>query len=298
MFPPYGSRSATMATPVRWKAMRLVLLLSCPDRPGIVAGVARWILDSGGNIVEADQHTDVGTGLFLQRIEFDSPLDLGSARSSFATLAREFGMEWRVEPVGTRARLVLLASREGHCVYDLLSRIATTDLPAQAAAVISNHPDLADASSRFGVPFHRLPAEARRTEWETPLMGLLDDLHPDLVVLARFMRILSGELVDRWGARTINIHHSFLPAFAGARPYQQAHERGVKVIGATAHYVTEELDAGPIIAQGVTPVSHRDTVEDLRRHGRDIETVVLARAVRLHLEHRVVTYANRTVVFE
>lgn len=278
--------------------MRLVLLLWCPDRPGIVAGVARWILEAEGNIVEAGQHTDTEAGLFLQRIEFDSPLDLEEARSSFAEVAGGFGMAWRVEPVGGPAQVALLGSREGHCVYDLLSRIATADLPAEAVAVISNHPHLADAAERFGVPFHHLPVDDDASLQESALLGLLDGLRPDLVVLARYMRILSGTYVDAWGTRTVNIHHSFLPAFAGARPYHQAYERGVKVIGATAHYVTSELDAGPIIAQGVTAVSHRDTVEDLKRHGRDIETVVLARAVRLHLEHRVIAYANRTVVFD
>ncbi len=278
--------------------MRLVLLLSCPDRPGIVAGVARWVVEVDGNIVEADQHTDAEADLFLQRIEFDAPLDLEAARSSFQAVAQGFRMEWRVEPVGNPARVAVLGSREGHCVYDLLSRVATADLPAEAIAVISNHPDLAEASARFDVPFHHLPVEREPAEQESDLLALLGDLAPDLVVLARYMRILSRAYVERWGPRTINIHHSFLPAFAGARPYHQAYERGVKVIGATAHYVTEELDAGPIIAQGVTPVSHRDTVEDLKRHGRDIETVVLARAVRLHLEHRVIAYANRTVVFD
>jgi formyltetrahydrofolate deformylase len=184
-------------------------------------------------------------------------------------------------------------------VYDLLSRITTSEFPAACLAIVSNHPDLRVAADRFGVPFHCLPVDdTKPSEQEGQLLSLLDELAPELVVLARYMRILSPTYVASWGERTINIHHSFLPAFAGARPYQQAYARGVKVIGATAHYVTEDLDEGPIIAQGVTEVSHRDDIDDLRRRGRDMETVVLARAVRQHLEHRVIAYANRTVVFD
>jgi formyltetrahydrofolate deformylase len=279
--------------------VRLVLLLSCADRPGIVASVSRWIVEVGGNIVEADQHTDVTAGLFLQRIEFDAALTLDEARASFRPIADEFSMTWSVHPIGVPSPIVVLGSIEAHCVYDLLSRIATGEFPAACLAIVSNHPDLRVAADRFGVPFHCLPVDdTKPSEQEGQLLSLLDELAPELVVLARYMRILSPTYVASWGQRTINIHHSFLPAFAGARPYRQAYARGVKVIGATAHYVTEDLDEGPIIAQGVTEVSHRDDIDDLRRRGRDMETVVLARAVRQHLEHRVIAYANRTVVFD
>lgn len=279
--------------------MRLVLLLSCPDRPGIVAAVAGWIVAVGGNIVEADQHTDATAGLFLQRIVFDADRSVDQARTSFAPVAAELGLDWQVHPLGPPARLVLLGSREPHCVLDILGRIDTGDLPATAAALISNHPDLATAAARFDVAFHHHPVDPDEpAAHEQAVLDTLDALAPDVVVLARYMRVLSPRFVQRYGACAINIHHSFLPAFAGGRPYHQAHERGVKVIGATAHYVTAELDAGPIIAQDVTRVSHRDDIADLRRRGRDLETVVLARAVRQHLEHRVLTFANRTAVFD
>jgi formyltetrahydrofolate deformylase len=279
--------------------MRAVLLLKCPDRPGIVATVGAFTADAGGNIVEADQHSDPEPGLFLQRIEFDVDGDRTALANAFAPIAQRFEMEWSLHDLATRPRVAILASRQGHCLGDLLVRFALGELPGEVALVASNHETHAPLVARFGVPFRALPlANDDRDAQERALGAVIDEHAPDLVVLARYMRILPAWLVERWSGRLINIHHSFLPSFAGARPYAQAHERGVKVIGATAHYVTPELDEGPIIAQQVMPVSHRDDPGRLERRGRDVEAVVLAEAVRLHLEHRVIVYGRRTAVFD
>jgi formyltetrahydrofolate deformylase len=279
--------------------MRAVLLLACRDRPGLVAVVGEFVVDVGGNIVHADQHVDPAHGLFLQRVEFDAPTGADALRERFAVVAERFEMQWQLHTGDTRARAAVLVSREGHCLADLLGRVALGELDVEITTVVSNHDTLEPMARRFDVPFVHVPVVGdARQEQEERLGAALDEHGPDLVVLARYMRVLPPWLVRRYRDRMINIHHSFLPAFAGARPYHQAYERGVKLIGATAHYVTDELDDGPIIAQDVTPVSHRDQVPDLIRHGRDLERVVLATAVRLHLEHRIVAYANRTVVFD
>ena len=279
--------------------MRAVLLLACPDRPGLVAAVGEFVAGRGGNIAHADQHVDPVHELFVQRVEFDVPDDGDALRAAFAPVAARFGMQWQLHEPGRRARAVILVSREGHCLADLLGRVELGELAMDVAAVVSNHDVHAGLATRAGITFRHLPVDdAHRDDQERELGAVLDDLAPDVIVLARYMRILPPWLVERHPQRIINIHHSFLPAFAGARPYHQAYERGVKLIGATAHYVTHELDEGPIIVQDVTPVSHRDQVDDLVRRGRDLERVVLASAVRLHLEHRVITYANRTVVFD
>jgi formyltetrahydrofolate deformylase len=279
--------------------MRAVLLLQCPDRPGIVARVGAFIADAGGNIVEADQHSDPAAQLFLQRIEFEVDATRDVLQADFAPIADTFAMEWAVHDLGARPRVGVLASKQGHCLGDLLLRGALGELPGKIALVASNHDDHAQLVGRFDLPFHVLPVvdDDRETQ-ERALGKLLDEHDLDVVVLARYMRILPPWLVEQWSGRMINIHHSFLPSFAGARPYAQAHERGVKVIGATAHYVTPALDEGPIIAQQVMPVSHRDDPERLERRGRDLEAVVLAEAVRLHLEHRVIVYGRRTAVFD
>jgi formyltetrahydrofolate deformylase len=278
--------------------MRAALLLQCADRPGIVAAVGAYVAEHGGNVVEADQHSDPAAGLFLQRVEFEVDASRESLRRAFEPLAGQFAMEWSLHDLDTRPRVAVLASRQGHCLADLLVRDALGELPGEIVLVASNHDTHAALVGRFDVEFRHLPVGDDRAEQERALGALLDSTAPDVVVLARYMRVLPPWLVDAWVRRMINIHHSFLPSFAGARPYAQAHERGVKVIGATAHYVTPELDEGPIIAQQVLPVSHRDDPDRLERRGRDLEAVVLAEALRLHLEHRVIVYGRRTAVFD
>jgi len=282
--------------------VRAVLLLQCPDRPGIVAAVGAFVATTGGNVVEADQHSDPAAGLFLQRVEFDVDASIDALRSDFGPIAENFAMEWSLRDLAARPRVAVLASRQGHCLADLLVRNALGELPGELVLIASNHDTHAALVGRFDVAFRHLPvtgdsAEARAAQ-ERELGALLEQMNPDVVVLARYMRVLPAWIVERWNQRMINIHHSFLPSFAGARPYAQAHERGVKVIGATAHYVTPELDEGPIIAQQVLPVSHRDDPNRLERRGRDLEAVVLAEALRLHLEHRVIVYGRRTAVFD
>jgi formyltetrahydrofolate deformylase len=278
--------------------VRAVLLLSCPDRPGIVAAVGAFVAERGGNIVEADQHSDPAADLFLQRIEFDVDSDIDRLRAAFAPLAAQFTMRSELHDRARRSRVALLASRQGHCVGDILVRAALGELPIDVAVVAANHPDTGDVAARFGVPFRYVPVDGERHEQERRLAAVLDETAADLVVLARYMLVLPDWIVERYEERMINIHHSFLPSFGGARPYAQAHARGVKVIGATAHYVTPELDEGPIIAQQVLPVSHRDDPARLARRGRDLETLVLAEALRLHVEHRVIVYGRRTAVFD
>ena len=278
--------------------MHAALLLQCDDGPGIVAAVGAYVADQGGNVVEADQHSDPAANLFLQRVEFEVDASVESLHTAFAPIAERFAMEWSLHDLAARPRVAVLASRQGHCLADLLVRNALGELPGEIVLVASNHATHAGLVDRFDVPFRHLPVGDDRDEQERALGALLDATTPDVVVLARYMRVLPRWLVDTWQRRMINIHHSFLPSFAGARPYAQAHERGVKVIGATAHYVTPELDEGPIIAQQVLPVSHRDDPDRLERRGRDLEAVVLAEAVRLHLEHRVIVYGRRTAVFD
>ncbi|MFT3855064.1 MAG: formyltetrahydrofolate deformylase [Ilumatobacteraceae bacterium] len=283
-------------------ATTVTLLLSCPDQPGIVAATADFVYRHGGNIVHADQHIDEETGVFFQRIEVD--LDrFGLARDeiepALAEVEARFGMDVHVRFSDERPRVAVLVSREAHCMYDLLARWRGGELDSDIALVASNHPDHVDAAEHFGVPYVHLPVTpSTKAEQERQLVELLEAHAIDLVVLARYMQILSPAFVARYPQRIINIHHSFLPAFIGSRPYHQAHERGVKLVGVTAHYVTDELDEGPIIDQDVERVSHRDAVRDLIRKGRDLEKSVLARAVRAHLEHRILVYGNKTVVFD
>jgi formyltetrahydrofolate deformylase len=278
-----------------------VLLISCPDRPGLVHAVADFVLSVAGNILHAEQHIDRESGVFFQRVEFDvddARLRREDLAPEFATVARRFGMDVRLRFTDERPRLAVLASREGHCLGDLLARWRSGELPADIAAVISNHTDHAALAEFSGVPFHHVPVSAEtRAKAEATLVDLLRGYEVELVVLARYMQVLGHEVLDAFPNRIINIHHSFLPAFVGAKPYHQAQQRGVKLIGATAHYATSDLDEGPIIAQDVTPVSHRDSVADLVRKGRDLETVVLARAVRSHVEHRTLVFGNKTIVF-
>ena len=279
-----------------------VLLISCPDRQGIVAAVATWVASIGGNIVHAEQHTDDSDSMFFQRVEFthSQSVALDTLTNGFAAVAANWNMQFSLNELPRKPRTAILCSKHLHCVADLLARTTYGDLGLDVVAVVSNHEDVSPLATSFGLPFYNVPVTdgpQGRAEQEQTLATLLDALDVDLVVLARYMLVLPPALVLPWKGRMINIHHSFLPAFIGANPYRQAHDRGVKVIGATAHYVSDVLDEGPIIAQDVSAVSHRDNVVDLTRKGRDLETVVLARAVRAHVEHRVLTFGNRTVVF-
>ena len=278
--------------------MRAALLLQCTDRPGIVAAVGAFVAGAGGNVVEADQHSDTVANLFLQRVEFDVDATLDALVAGFGPLAQQFEMRWSLHDLAQRPRVAVLASKQGHCLADLLVRNALGELPGEIVLVASNHETHATLVDRFQIPFRHLPVGDDRGGQELAVGALLDSTAPDVVVLARYMLVLPAWLADSWEHRMINIHHSFLPSFAGARPYAQAHERGVKVIGATAHYVTPALDEGPIIAQQVLPVLHRDDPNRLERRGRDLEAVVLAEALRLHLEHRVIVYGRRTAVFD
>src|SRR3954451_11167884 len=283
-----SSRSATAHSAVRGR-----LLINCPDRHGIVAAVAGFLAASGANIISSDQHsTDPEGGEFFMRMEFNLEHgDLPALGRAFQQeVAERLDMRYRLADADKPKRMAILVSREDHCLVDLLWRHRRGELDAEIPFVASNHPDHAQDVAGFGIPYHHLP-------WPNEPELLERLAGSDLVVLARYMRILSGEFLDRLGVPVINIHHSFLPAFAGANPYQRAFERGVKIIGATAHYVTEELDAGPIIEQDVVRVTHREHPETMIRLGRDIERAVLARAVKAHLEDRVLVHGNRTVVF-
>jgi formyltetrahydrofolate deformylase len=281
------------------------LLIACPDRPGIVAAVSGFLFERGANIVSSHQYSSDPTGgRFFLRTEFflegllDSPAAREGLRERFAgEVATRFQMEWELRYWGWRPRLAILVSRHDHCLVDLLWRWRRGELQAEVVTVLSNHPDLEDEVRAAGATFHHVPVEReRKAQAEQRMLEILDGA-VDVVVLARYMQILSGDFLERLAVPAINIHHSFLPAFAGAEPYRRAREHGVKLIGATAHYVTAELDAGPIIEQGVERVDHRLGVPDLERVGRDIERVVLARALALHLDDRVIVDGERTVVF-
>ena len=272
------------------------LLVSCPDRKGLVASLAQTLYGHGANILDADQHTDPLAGMFFQRIRFDLAsltTDRISLEAAIREVAGRFGMSWRLAWGHDKKRVAILVSRYDHCLYDLLLRHRAGELDCDITAVLSNHDALAPVAAQFGVAFHQHQAKD-----EAAIQATLDERRVDTVILARYMQILSPAFVARWPARIINIHHSFLPAFMGADPYRRAYERGVKLVGATAHYVTDELDEGPIIEQAVVRCTHRDTVDDLVRKGRDLEKVVLAQAVRRHLQDRVLVYAGKTVVLE
>ncbi len=276
------------------------LLVSCADRPGIVAAVSGFLLEQGANIVSSHQYSsDPSGGRFFLRTEFFLPDgDVAAVRMAFGEqVAPRFGMSWELRGWGQRRRVAVLVSRYDHCLLDLLWRRRRGELEADVLAVISNHPDLGPEVSAAGIAFHHVPvADGGMARAEQAMLEILGD-QLELLVLARYMRILSGDFLTRLGAPAINIHHSFLPAFAGAGPYARAHERGVKLIGATAHYVTAELDEGPIIEQDVVRVDHRQGPAELERLGRDVERLVLARAVSLHLDDRVIVDGRRTVVF-
>ncbi len=278
------------------------LLIWCPDRKGIIAATTGFLADVGINVLEADQHTDPDDGTFCMRLEFDTDgmkLTRDELDARWAELAARFKMDWRIAWAAQRKRIAILVSRQDHCLQDLLWRTSIGELDGEIACVISNHKDCAAAVASHGLRYHALPVtpETKRQQ-EQRLLEILNEANVDLIVLARYMQVLTEQVVGAYPSRIINIHHSFLPAFAGARPYHQAHERGVKLIGATAHYVTTQLDEGPIIAQATATVSHRDRVDDLVRKGRDLERTTLATAVRLHLADKVLVNQDRTVVFD
>ncbi|MBD2387516.1 formyltetrahydrofolate deformylase [Cylindrospermum sp. FACHB-282] len=280
---------------------KATLLISCPDQRGLVAKIANFIYSNGGNIIHADQHTDFAAGLFLTRIEwqldgFNLPRDL--INPAFNSIGQPLGAKWELHFSDTVPRIAIWVSRQDHCLFDLIWRQRAKEFAAEIPLIISNHPDLKVVADQFGIDFQYIPiTKDNKQEQEAKQIELLRQYKIDLVVLAKYMQIVSADFINQF-PQIINIHHSFLPAFVGANPYHRAFERGVKIIGATAHYATADLDAGPIIEQDVVRVSHRDEVDDLVRKGKDLERVVLARAVRSHLQNRVLVYGNRTVVFE
>jgi formyltetrahydrofolate deformylase len=279
-----------------------ILLIHCPDRKGIVAGVSGFLHRHGANILHADQHQDNDLGLFFMRVEWDLAdfaLDDAAFRAEFQPLAESFQMQWQLAYSAARPAVAIFVSQQQHCLVDLLFRHQIGELRCEIPLIVSNHEAARELAAFYGIPFHHLPVDAaNKAESEKAQLELLERNDIDLVVLARYMQILSPEFVTRHPQRIINVHHSFLPAFSGARPYHAAYHRGVKLIGATSHYVTAILDDGPIIEQDVVRVSHRDQLEDLMQKGRDLERVVLSRAVRWHLDHRILQYSGKTVVFD
>jgi len=283
---------------------KATLLISCIDRPGLIAKVATHLYTLGCNIITSDQYSDDEDGHFFWRIHFESlrlPVSelQNELDASMTSLLPWKHLKWMLFDAGKRDRIAIMVSRLPHCMIDLLSRHHVGELDGDVVGVVSNHPDLESLVRPFEVPFKVIPvSKDSKSESEAALLKYLGELRADTVVLARYMQVLSGEFLRAWNKPIVNIHHSFLPAFAGQRPHKQAHDRGVKLIGATAHYVTEELDAGPIIAQATAPMTHRDTVADLARKGKDLEVMVLAKAVRAHLKKQVLLHHNRTIVFE
>jgi formyltetrahydrofolate deformylase len=277
-----------------------VLTLSCPDKQGIVHAVSSYLFITGCNIEDSQQFGDHDTGLFFMRVHFsaDAPVTVEKLRASFAPVGDSFRMDWEIHRAEERMRIVLLVSKFGHCLNDLLFRSSIGALPVEIVAVVSNHPDFADLADSYGIPFQHIPVTGgTKAAAEAELLELVRTERVELVVLARYMQVISDDLCKQLNGRIINIHHSFLPSFKGAKPYHQAHTRGVKLIGATAHYVTAELDEGPIIEQEVERVGHGVTPEQLVAIGRDVECQALARAVKWHAEHRILLNGHRTVIF-
>jgi formyltetrahydrofolate deformylase len=279
-----------------------VLLLSCADSKGIVAKISDFIFRRNGNIVHADQHTSKTDKLFFMRIEWElNGFALGREEipAAFAPLAKQFSMKWALHFTDYVPRVAIFVSKHTHCLHDLILRRHMGELASDVEAVISNHLDARDLVEQFGLKYFHFPVtEKNKKQQEAKELKLLRDMNIDLVVLARYMQVLSGNFLKYYPNKIINIHHSFLPAFAGGNPYKQAYDRGVKIIGATGHYVTEQLDEGPIIAQDVIKISHRDAVDAIQRKSKDLERIVLARALRLHLENRILVYGSKTIVFE
>ncbi|EPD29505.1 formyltetrahydrofolate deformylase [Gleimia europaea] len=277
---------------------KLILTISCPDGPGIVHAVSNIIVENQGNIIQSQQFGDPDTGLFFMRVELECPTGRAPIEAGMEEFAKKFDASWNLDLYGRPLRTIIMVSKEGHCVTDLLYRQRYADLPIDVVAIVGNHPDLAPVAQFYGIPFLCIPVtKDTKAAAEAELLNLVRAENIELVVLARYMQILSDSLCNELAGNVINIHHSFLPSFKGARPYAQAHDRGVKLIGATAHYVTADLDEGPIIEQDVTRVTHRESTRDLVAEGQDVERRVLAQAVRWHSEHRVLLNGTRTVVF-
>jgi formyltetrahydrofolate deformylase len=278
-----------------------ILLIACPDQKGVVATISDFVFRHNGNILHADEHADEGSNLFLMRVEFDPAdfdIDLNEFAKHFSPIATKFQMTWRLAQSSHRQKMAILVSKYDHCLVDLLYRHKSGELACDIPLIISNHADNRSVAEFYRIPYVTIPVpKDNKRPAEEKILSLLRQHNPDFIVLARYMQILSNDFVNEYPQRIINIHHSFLPAFVGAKPYHQAFERGVKLIGATSHYVTEVLDDGPIIEQDVTRISHRDSVDDLLHKGRDLEKVVLSRAVRWHVENRILLYGNKTVVF-
>jgi len=278
------------------------LLITCPDTKGIVAAIADFLYQHNANILHADQHQDAENSLFLMRVEWDLKdfsLDEASFAKAFQDIAKTYKMTWELKLSKDKLRMAIMVSQYDHCLADLLHRYKNNELQCEIPLIISNHLDAQKLAEFYGIPFFHIPVEKdKKKEAEAEQFALFDKFQVDFIVLARYMQILSEDFVKRYPQRVINIHHSFLPAFIGARPYHRAFERGVKLIGATSHYVTEVLDEGPIIEQDIDRISHRDQVEDLIQKGRDLERIVLSKAVRWHIENRILIYANKTVIFD
>lgn len=279
-----------------------ILLIHCPDQPGLVAQVTEFVHRNRGNIINLDQHVDRHIGQFFMRIEWDLEhflIPADKINDYFETLlGKAYDMEWQLHFTEKRPRMAIFVSKASHCLYDLLQRHGTGEFDCEITAIVSNHRQLEYIAQRFAIPFHHFPIDrSNKAGQEEATTRLLRELDTDFIVLARYMQVLSDDFCRTWPHRIINIHHSFLPAFKGARPYQRAFERGVKLIGATSHYVTADLDEGPIIAQSVEPVSHHHTVEDLKRIGKDVEKRVLSQAVYLQLRHLILPFGNRTIIF-
>lgn len=278
-----------------------ILVIACPDQRGIVATISDFVYRHQGNILHADEHGDAASDRFLMRVEFDPSgldIELADFARHFAPIALRFGMQWRLAESGRAPKMVILVSKYDHCLVDLLYRHHSGELKCQIPLIVSNHPDNQPIADFYRIPYATVPVgRDNKREAEQNILALLARDQPDFIVLARYMQVLSNEFVSRYPDRIINIHHSFLPAFVGAKPYHQALARGVKLIGATSHYVSEVLDDGPIIEQDVIRISHRDSLEDLLEKGRDLEKVVLSRAVRWQIENRILLYGNKTVVF-
>ena len=276
-----------------------ILTLSCPDRRGLVHAVSGFLLEQGANIEEASQYNDSATGLFFMRVQFACDgTDFAALKDATATLAATYGMQWSLHSKAERRKTVLMVSRQGHCLNDLLFRWSSGQLPIDIKAIISNHRDFYQLAASHNIPFHHIPVTAAtKAQAEARQLEIIEAEGAELVVLARYMQVLSNDMCQKLSGKAINIHHSFLPSFKGAKPYYQAHDRGVKLIGATAHYVTADLDEGPIIEQDVARADHTDTVEDLTTRGQDTDSQVLARAVKWHSERRVILNGHKTVVF-